>query len=184
MKCLFTIHGGEYLVGEYIERHFKRVNLWIPARDTGIDLLITDRQNRRSLSMQVKYSKDFLPAMTNRGPRLQGQLRACTWWTINEEKLHASRADLWVFVLPGFVGHTQDFLIVPPKQLASRLRRIHGRHKIIQSYFWVTERDRCWEARGLRRGDEDKIGDDNFHDPHRDFTDWLNNWRPVEELNR
>ncbi len=43
MKPLFTIHGGEYLVGSYIERHFKRVNVWVPSRDTGVDLLVSDR---------------------------------------------------------------------------------------------------------------------------------------------
>jgi hypothetical protein len=59
MKPLFTIHAGEYLVGEYIERHFKQVNVWLPARDTGIDLLISDLLNRRVVSIQVKYSKDF-----------------------------------------------------------------------------------------------------------------------------
>src|SRR5713101_6816222 len=45
MKPLFTIHGGEYLVGSYIEQHFKRVNVWIPSRDKGADLLVTDRHN-------------------------------------------------------------------------------------------------------------------------------------------
>lgn len=26
MKTLFTVHGGEYLVGSHIEERFKRVN--------------------------------------------------------------------------------------------------------------------------------------------------------------
>jgi hypothetical protein len=37
MKTLFTIHAGEYLVGSHIEQHFRRVNVWIPSRDTGVD---------------------------------------------------------------------------------------------------------------------------------------------------
>jgi len=36
MKPLFTIHGGEYLVGCHIEQKFKRVNVWVPSRDTGV----------------------------------------------------------------------------------------------------------------------------------------------------
>jgi len=39
MKSLFTIHAGEYLVASHIEQHYKRVNVWIPSRDTGVDLL-------------------------------------------------------------------------------------------------------------------------------------------------
>ncbi len=66
MKPLFTIHGGEYLVGSHIELHFNRVNVWIPSRDKGADLLVSDRHNRRSLSLQVKSSKDFL--VTHMGP--------------------------------------------------------------------------------------------------------------------
>jgi hypothetical protein len=93
MKPLVTIHAGEYLVGAYIEQHFKRINVWIPLRDTGIDLLVSDRRNGRSLSLQVKFSKDFL--VTHMGPAFQKQLRACGWWTINREKLRTSPADYW-----------------------------------------------------------------------------------------
>jgi len=39
------------------------------------------------------------------------------------------------------VGSTGEF--------QRRLRRIHGlREKRIRSYLWVTERNKCWEARG------------------------------------
>ena len=39
MKSLFTVHAGEYLVGSHIERNFKRVNVWLPAKDTGVEQL-------------------------------------------------------------------------------------------------------------------------------------------------
>lgn len=77
MKPLFTIHGGEYLVGSYIERHFKRVNVWVPSRDTGVDLLVSDPRNRRPVSLQVKFSKDYL--VTDMGPEFQKPLRVCGW---------------------------------------------------------------------------------------------------------
>jgi hypothetical protein len=38
MKSLFTIHAGEFLVSEAIERKFPKVNVWVPAKDTGVDL--------------------------------------------------------------------------------------------------------------------------------------------------
>jgi len=33
MKPLFTLHAGEYLVGAFIESHFKRLNVWITTYD-------------------------------------------------------------------------------------------------------------------------------------------------------
>ncbi len=42
MKTLFTIHAGEFLVGDHISRRFGlKYDVWVPAKDTGIDLLVT-----------------------------------------------------------------------------------------------------------------------------------------------
>ena len=136
MKPLFTVHGGEYLVGSHIEEQFRHVNVWIPSRDTGIDLLVSDQKSRRTVSLQVKFSKDFL--VTHMKPAFQKNLRACGWWTINRDKLGASPADFWVFVLLGFDRRSKDYVIVPPKELLRRLESIHGLQKTIQSYLWVT----------------------------------------------
>ena len=69
MKPLFTIHAGEYLTGEYIERNYPHWNVWVPSKDTGIDLLVTDETNSKTVSLQVKFSKDFNP--TNRSLLVQ-----------------------------------------------------------------------------------------------------------------
>jgi predicted helicase len=71
MKPLFTVHVGEYLVGEHIERTYPRWNVWVPSKDTGIDLLVTEAQNRKMVSLQVKFSKDFNP--THASPLLQSR---------------------------------------------------------------------------------------------------------------
>ena len=60
MRPLFTIHAGEFVVGDYIERKFRRVNLWVPSRDTGTDLLVTDSKNEklfpfRSSSREISW---------------------------------------------------------------------------------------------------------------------------------
>lgn len=60
MRPLFTVHAGELLAGEYDERRFRSVNVWVPSRDSGVDLLVTDRANHRAVSLQVKLSRDFL----------------------------------------------------------------------------------------------------------------------------
>ena len=176
MRPLFTIHAGEYLAGSYIERHFRnRLNVWIPSKDTGIDLLVSDRHNRRTASVQVKFGKDFLPEMA---AELQGPLRACSWFTVNREKLRKSKADFWVFVLSGFKRRSPDFVVVPTAELTRRLRRSHrlkGK-RVIQSYLWVTERNRCWETRGLKDGmdDERRIAAGVYQNPVRDLTGFLN----------
>jgi len=182
MKPLFTVHAGEYLVGAHIEQSFKRANVWVPLRDSGVDLLVTDEQNRSSVSLQVKFSKDFL--VTHKGPEFQKELRACGWWTINRDKLAKSPADYWVFVLQGFASRSTDFVVVPRRELLKNLDAIHGRRKTIQVYIWVTERNKCWETRGLNRADELRVARGDFTDPDRDLTRWLNNWKPIAQLNR
>jgi hypothetical protein len=182
MKPMFTIHAGEYLVGSYIERKFKRVNVWVPSRDTGVDLLVSDRDNRRAVSLQVKFSRDYL--VTHNQPEFQKQLRACGFCTINRSKLRASRADYWVFVLPGFDFRTLDFVVVPTKELQQRLRSIHRSGPTIRTYPWVTKRRQCWETRGLRKAQLLQIRDGDYRDAPRDFTKWLNTWpTAVKQLN-
>lgn len=185
MKPLFTVHAGEYLVGSYIEQHFKQVNVWVPSRDTGVDLLASDHQNRRAVSLQVKFSKDYLEANMTPVPIFLKKLRACGWWTIDRGKLRASGADFWVFVAQGFPRRTIDFVIVPPKEFWRRQRFIHGPlKKRIDSYLWVTERGRCWETRDLQQRFRLQIAEGEYQDPRRDLTKYLNNWSAIADLNR
>jgi hypothetical protein len=178
MKPLFTIHAGEYLVGSYIEHSFKQLNVWVPTRDTGIDLLVTDAKNRKTVSLQVKFSKDYLATSDN--PIVRLGARASGWWTFDRDKLRRSVADYWVLVLLGFASQTEDYIVIPPKELFRRLQRIHSREKTIQAYFLVTERKQCWETRGLGR--EERLAPDRFKGGPRDFTQWLNDWTPVKRL--
>jgi hypothetical protein len=182
MKPLFSVHAGEYLVGSHIERRYRRVRVWLPATDTGIDLLVSDRANRKSVSLQVKFSKDFL--VTHFGPEFKPALKACGWWTLDYAKLKRSPADYWVFVLEGFAGRSVDFIVVPPRELSRRLRRIHGRQRKYQVYFWVTANKRCWETRGLKKSERLLITVGEYADRDRDFSPWLNAWAPIARLNR
>lgn len=118
------------------------------------------------------------------GPAFQKQLRACGWWTINREKLRRSPADYCVFVLQGFASRSVDFVVIPRVELWRRLGLVHRHEKIIQAYIWVTERERCWETRGLNRAEQLQIAHGDFQHRHRDLSLWLNNWRPVAQLNR
>jgi len=186
MKPIFLVHAGEYLAGSYIQDKFRHVNLWVPAKDTGIDLLVSDRANRQTVSLQVKFSKDFLVAhMRRQAPEFQSKLRACGWWKLNSEKVRRSCADYWVFVLQGFANTSVDYVVIPPQDLLRRLRHIHhGQQKVWQVYLWVTKSERCWETRDLSKGDKLLIAGDKFSNPHRDFSEYLNAWEPVASLNQ
>lgn len=63
MKSLFTIQAGEYLVGSYIESNFKNINVWMPSKDTGINLLLTNSNNSKTVSLQINFSKYFCNKM-------------------------------------------------------------------------------------------------------------------------
>ena len=101
MRPLFTVHAGEFLVGQYIETSFKDKNVWVPTKDTGIDLLVTNSTNTETVALQVKFSRDFLPVM-KLTPTAQKQLRSCTWFTLDGKHLVRSTAHYWVFTLLGF----------------------------------------------------------------------------------
>ena len=176
------IHAGEFVVGDFIERHYRAVNLWVPARDTGIDLLVTDPRNQRVVSLQVKFSRDYL---LSQSIGLQKALRACSWWALNRQKLRDSEADYWVLVLMGWERRTKDFMVIKPSDLLERLDRIHGKAgKTIQSYLWVTKKGSCWEARGLKKSDKLAIAEGRDPDTHkaRDFSLYLNKWGPIKRL--
>jgi len=178
MKPIFSVHAGESLAGSQIERQFKQLNVWVPSRDRGIDLLVSDSQNERTLSFQVKFGKDWL--VTHVRPEFQPALRACGWWTVDPDKLRRSPADFWVFVSFGFVGRTKDFVVVPTRELQRRLAAIHGGDKMM--YLWVTSREKCWETRGLRHAEQLQIADGRYENRMRDFSKWLNRW-PLARLN-
>jgi hypothetical protein len=179
VKTLFTVHAGEFVVGDLIQKKFKGVNLWIPSKDDGIDFLVTDANNKQPVTLQVKYSRDYLETNDSEFKR---QLKSTGWWTLNRKKIAESKADYWVFVLKGFEMKNADFIIIKPAALLQRLEKIHGAGKTIQSYLWVTRKHRCWESRDLKRHERLEIAEDQYSNPDRDFSEYLNNWKPVEVL--
>ncbi len=165
------------------------LNVWIPSKDTGVDLLITHCDNRKSASLQVEFSKDFVPE-ARRESSIKSCLLATGWWTHDQQKIENSRADFWVFVLPSFLDHRTSFIIIPSRELLRRLRSIHGHcDQRVQSYFCITKptkstASKCWEHRGLGRDDLKKIGEDCFANELRDFSVFLDAWNQIEKVLR
>ncbi len=180
MKPIFTIHAGEYLVGSHIEQELRdkngnRFNVWIPSKDTGIDLLITNQSNSKIVSIQVKFSKDFL--ITHGRPEYQKKLLSCGWWTLNRKKIKNSPADFWIFVLHTFNQKKMQFVIIEPKELSNRLNKLHPNVKSLQTYLWVTKNGECWETRGLKKLETNQIVEGQYNrNGIRNFTEYLNKW--------
>jgi hypothetical protein len=187
MKPIFTVHAGEFLVGDHIGREYQRVNVWVPTKDTGVDLLVSDERNSRAVSLQVKFSRDYPADMKK---FFQEPPRACTWYTLKRQKIIESRADYWVFVLVGFAPLSPDFVIIKPSEVVRRFdaMRPPRNPEKIHSYLWVikedgTGKDRCWETRDLDEDEIRLIAQGQFNCPERDFTDYLNNWGSIKDLN-
>jgi hypothetical protein len=174
VRPIFTIHAGEYLVGTTIEESFPALRVWIPSKDIGVDLLVTDGLHNKIASLQVKFSKDYLA--TDKRSFLTPDIRSGGWWTLRRDKILASPADLWVMVLYQFHSRKFDFVVIPPSELLARYDRIGLAADIVQSYIWVTSDGRCWETRGLGRADQQALCHGTFSDTARDLTEYLNVW--------
>lgn len=178
MRSLFTVHAGEFLVGSEIEERITGAQVWLPSRDKGIDLLVTNSQNSRLVSLQVKFSRDFL--VTHMESIFQHGLLACGWWTHTRKKIRSSKADLWVFVLQAFDPKKTQYILIAPQELDERLSKIRGNADSVQSYLWVTEKGKCWETRGLSKKDQILIANHAYVNQERDFTQYLNAWKELE----
>ena len=181
MKPIFSVHAGEYLVGTHIEENYKGLNVWIPSKDTGIDLLVTDRSNTKTLSIQVKFSKDFLGSIgKGTTDAVETKVKSGGWWTFRLDKIKDSPADIWILVLYSFTERDFDFVIIEPKELLRRYTELGRETNIIQSYVWVTTSGKCWETRGLNKSNQEAIAKDEYSESIRDLSSYLNNWQIVE----
>lgn len=181
MRPLFTVHAGEFLVGEHIEKTFSSLNVWVPAKDTGVDLLVTDAGASHTASLQVKLSRDYrLPEATEDFDR---SLIAAGWLTLDHNKIEKSPAEWWVIVL---VSHERkmkpQFIVIPPSELLSRLIQIHGKSKKYHFYPWVTKSGLCLEGRGLRKPERALLANGKLQLGPRDLSTFLNNWSCLQNL--
>jgi hypothetical protein len=174
MRPIFTIHAGEYLAATEIEKRFRHLRVWIPSKDTGIDLLVTDDRQNKVASLQVKFSKDYLGSAGSTA--VAPGIASSGWWTFQRAKIAKSPADFWALTLYQFQSRKFDFVIVPPQELLARYERISPAAKAIQSYFCVTAAGRCWEVRGLGKSDMAAIRAGTYANSMRDFSAYLNAW--------
>ena len=181
MRPLFTVHAGEFLVGEFIEKSFPTLNVWIPSKDTGVDLLVTNKKNSSSVSLQVKLSRDY--KAPEAGSDFDRNLLAAGWLTLGRDKIANSTADYWVIVL---VSHERkmapQFIVIPPSELLNRLVSIHGKPKNYQVYPWVTKSKVALEGRALPKDAKKKLAAGSLELGHRDLSTFLDDWSALRNI--
>ena len=176
MKPLFTIHEGEFLVGDHINRRLgHKFDVWVPTKDSGVDLLVT-RKGRRggSVGLQVKFSRGF-----SIHEEMARHLIATSWYTLDPKKIRMSQADLWVFVILT-LRHEEHFVVIPTRELRKRIPR--GSGTMWNLYLWVFDDGSCYQVRDL--GKEEKLGvyHRGVRDRRCDFCQWLENWKQLDRL--
>ncbi len=181
MRPLFTIHAGEYVVGEFIEHNFPSLNIWVPTKDTGVDLLVTGPRSDASLSLQVKLSRDYRPSEA--ASDFDRSLVAGGWLTIDHEKLSASTADLWVIVVIANERKLRpQFIVVPPRVFLSKLVAVHGKSRRYNFYPWITKNKKCLDGRGLLHEQRRQLAEGTMVLGERDLSGYLENWKPLQRL--
>lgn len=177
MKPIFTIHAGEYIVAATLEKKFRDFNIWLPSKDTGIDLLLTDKANTKTASLQVKFSKDF--STTHTKEIFRPNIKGAGWWTLNREKIKKSKADFWVFILYSLESKTHDFIIIKPSVLLTIFDNTNRTANSIHCYITVTNHDTVYETRGLNDKDMQLICSDTFVNRDRNLKKYLNDWTAI-----
>jgi len=180
MKPIFTIHAGEYLVAASLEKQFPDYNIWLPSKDTGIDLLLTNKNNTKTTSLQVKFSKDF--STTHSKESFRPDIKGTGWWTLNRDKIENSTANFWVFVLYSLKEKTHNFVIIKPADLLNIFDNTNRNTNSIHCYITVTNNNTVFETRGLNGSDMKLIFVNQFVDDFRNLKKYLNNWTPITQI--
>lgn len=184
MKPIFTVHAGEYLVATQIEmeKEFKNVSVWLPSKDDGIDLLLTDKDHKKTASLQVKFSKDF---NTHVKEHIRPNIRGTGWWKLSKKGIEKSKADFWVFILYSFDKKSNDFIIIEPKKLLKIFTNLNRQKEIIHCYITVTKEKAVFETRGIPTKEMQLLYDNKYKNSQRDLKQYHNNWEPIlNKLNR
>lgn len=176
MKPLFTIHEGEFLVGDHINRRLgKQFDVWVPTRDTGVDLLVTSKKRQgKSVGLQVKFSRGF-----NIRAEMAEHLVATSWFALDPAKIRNSQADLWAFVILT-LRHKEHFVVIPTQELRKRIPPTTGSKWNL--YLWVLNDKSCYQVRDLGREETLNILHNGVRDRQRDFSEWLENWTLLDKF--
>ena len=192
MNPISKINAFEYLAACRIEKlrapSGKKLRVWIPSKDVGIDLLITHGTNPTHTStIQVKGSRDYLLTDETNLPKV---VKACGWWNLSSSKLEDSEADLWVLALLSLPAKDNNqidanYIIIKPAELLSKLVKTYGKRTTYPVYLWTTHDGRCMDTRGLAKSDKIAMADGSKTIPEsRNFSKYLEKWDQITAVRK
>ena len=180
MKPMFTVHEGEFLVGDYINQELgKKYEVWVPTKDTGVDLLVTrkrGRQKQKPVRLQVKLSRGYHPDTLP-----PEQLAAFGWHALRPSSIRKSTADLWVFAILT-LRHKEHYVLIPTEELKSRMPARPG--GMWNLYLAVLHSGKCYDMRGLKKVEQQMAVLGGIKDKKRDYSKYLENWKLLDKLSK
>ena len=183
MRPIFTIHAGEFVFGEHVEKNFRELRLWVPTKDTGIDFLVSDSAGKKTVSVQVKMSRDYRPPLAT--TEFERGLKAAGWFVFSYSALESSSANIWSIILISHERKSQPvFLNVVPKQLLHCLVETHGEQKNYHLYPWLFTDGRCIEGRGMKKADKKAFMARQYEAKSRDLSAFHENWEFLNSLQK
>jgi hypothetical protein len=188
MKQFYSIDAGEYLVGICINEKIKECEIWFPAKDKGTDILLTNKNDhKKSVSLQVKYSNDHLPEPQHSSDD-RDHYRSFGFWNFGQtaikSRMGKDSVDFWVIAMHSFSEKETDCIVITPAELYERFSKFKIEGKKPSTYFWITKDKKCFETRGLKEPQKKLLKEGNYDsfEPERNFTSFLNNWKPVKQI--
>jgi hypothetical protein len=172
IRNLWSLEPGECIVAEEIIEKLKNAEVFFPARDVGIDLLVV--RGKKHVGIQVKESRCY-PERTWRSGHV-----GHSWQQLKRIKFEGSRdeVDFYVFLtyLPIQGEHKVSsfgykFLIVPSSELEKRMTiKAAGRKSTYSFYFHFQDKN-VWDERVTT----------TLENPLTDYTQFLNAWNLIDK---
>ena len=144
------------------------LKIWSSATNGSPELLCTGADCREIALLYVRYSRSYPKNL---------ECQTSGWHSVTRKALEQTNADFWVFVCVPARGIPTpakcDYVIINPKVLRERLQSIDPNGKIWHIY--LTRRgDNIFDIRPRNQGNNDPT--------MNDYTEFLNNWKSVEEF--
>lgn len=147
------------------------LKIWTSATNGSSELLCTNADYQKTALLYVRFSRSYPNDF---------EYPTSGWHSVTRKALEQTQADFWVFVCVPTQGKPTpancDYVIIKPKVLRDRLKEIDSNWKTWHIYL-----TRC----GNHIVDRRPRNSGNNDPALKDYTEFLNNWKSVEEfLNR
>jgi hypothetical protein len=146
VRNLWSLEPGECIVAEEILERLKDCEVYFPAHDVGVDLLVV--KGEKHVGIQVKESRYYVNRRWRRGHV------GYSWHSIKKAKFLKRKADFYIFLtyLPVVGEHKisrfeNKFLIVPSAELERRMTVKDSGKNQIYSFCFHFEDGKVWDER-------------------------------------